>query len=343
MTIFDLVSAQEIASYWLELMTDVPPYFGETLFPDDQKLGLDLKWIKGSTGTVQVLKPSAFDVSAIPRPRIGFSTLQYEMPFFKESKYIDETLRQELHKVLENGSPAIIDAIMRRVFADEVELIRAARAQRERMRMALLTTGTIDIEANGQLLSYDYGVPAANKVSVATPWSDPDSDLVNEIREWQDQIDDERGVRPTRAVTTRAVWQAMMRNRNIIRSVFVLSNGEANMNDVRMRNYLMEELGISVHINMDRFVDERGASNRFIPDNTFVLFPEGNLGTTWFGTTPEQSDLMSSNVANVAMVDTGVAVTTMEKVDPVQVETKVTMICLPSFEASDEIIIADVG
>ena len=39
------------------------------------------------------------------------------------------------------------------------------------------------------------------------------------------------------------------------------------------------------------------------------MYPDGNLGKTWFGTTPEESDLMASAVANVRITDTGVAVT----------------------------------
>ena len=72
------------------------------------------------------------------------------------------------------------------------------------------------------------------------------------------------------------------------------------------------------------------------------MIPEGTLGNTYFGTTPEEADLMASNVANVSVIDTGVAVTTSRKVDPVNVDTKVSMIFLPSFESIDNILIADV-
>ena len=73
-----------------------------------------------------------------------------------------------------------------------------------------------------------------------------------------------------------------------------------------------------------------------------ALFPTGNLGNTWFGTTPEESDLMSGTADNVSITDVGVAVTTMKKSDPVNVETKVTMICLPSFETADSVFLLDV-
>ena len=181
MTIYDLILSQEITSYWEILQQDREPYMGEELFPNDKKLGLDLKWLKGSNGLPIVLKPSAYDVAAIPRPRIGFEKLSAEMPFFKESKYIDEELRQELNKVIESGNQAYIDAIVNRIFADETELLEGASAQRERMRMMALTTGTIVMEGNGQTYEYDYQMPDAHKVTTTKSWSDPTATIMDDI------------------------------------------------------------------------------------------------------------------------------------------------------------------
>jgi hypothetical protein len=92
-----------------------------------------------------------------------------------------------------------------------------------------------------------------------------------------------------------------------------------------------------------KYVDETGVENAYVVDDLFVMFPDGNLGTGWFGTTPEQSDLLSGTTANVSITDVGVAVTTSKKVDPVNVETKVSMIYLPSFETANQIGIMDVA
>ena len=51
---------------------------------------------------------------------------------------------------------------------------------------------------------------------------------------------------------------------------------------------------------------------------------------------------MGGRAANVSITDVGVAVTTMEKADPVNVETKVSMIALPSFEMAEQVLIADI-
>jgi len=130
MTIFDLMQSAELVAYWEELLQDEAPYPCEELFPADKKRGLDLKWLKGAKGLPVVLKTSAFDAAAIPRGRIGFEKLSAEMPYFKESTYIDEELRQELNIVLETGNQAYIDSVMNRIFDDEMRLLRGARASR---------------------------------------------------------------------------------------------------------------------------------------------------------------------------------------------------------------------
>ena len=124
--------------------------------------------------------------------------------------------------------------------------------------------------------------------------------------------------------------------------VYILAGGGITVSDARVKTLLREELELEVVSYSKTYKGDDGKVTKFIPDNTFVLFPTGDLGNTWFGTTPEESDLMSSRVSNVSITDTGVAVTTMQKFDPVNVETKVSMISMPSFETADQIFIADV-
>lgn len=340
MTIFDLMSSEQLVAYWEVLVQDEAPYPCEELFPADKKRGLSLKWIKGSRGLPVVLKTSAFDVHAIPRARVGFDKLTAEMPYFKESTYIDEELRQELNMVLETGNQAYIDSVMNKVFDDETRLLRGASASRERMRMMALTTGVISMTANGQAFAYDYGVD--HKGNAAVEWSDhTDSDPIEDIRVAKEQIQDDTGAVITRAMCDGATWRDIRNNEKIKKAVFVLTNGAGALSDQQLRNYIMDELEIEVLINDKRYQDEEGNTIKFMPANTFVMFPDGDLGKTWFGTTPAESDLMTGSAANVSITDTGVAVVTAQKVDPVQVETIVSMICLPSFEQADQVYIMD--
>lgn len=343
MSIFDLVTSHELSAYWSELVQDREPFLGEELFPDDKKRGLDLKFIKGAKGLPCVLKTSAFDAKAIPRPRIGFEKLSAEMPFFKESIYIDEELRQELNLVLETGNQAYIDSVMTKVFDDEIRLIESASVSRERMRMQAITTGVVAMAANGQAYSYDYGMPETHKAEVAVSWSDyANADPMEDIRIAKQTILDDTGTTVTRAVCNSVTLRKIRNNEKIKKEIFVLTQGIGAINDKKVIDYLLDELPDGVAINDKRYVDEKGDVQKYIPDDVFVLLPPQTLGKTWFGTTPEESDLMTSGVANVTVVDTGVAVTTIQHSDPVNVETKVTQICLPSFEAADEVFILDI-
>lgn len=340
MTIFDLMQSTELTAYWEELVQDEAPYPCEELFPDDKKRGLSLKWIKGSKGLPIVLKTSAFDVHAVPRPRIGFDKLTADMPYFKESTYIDEELRQELNMVLETGNQAYIDSVMNKIFDDETRLLRGARAARERMRMMALTTGVVSMANNGQAFTYDYGV--THKGNATVSWSEhATADPIEDIRVAMEAIQDDTGATITRAMCDGATWRDIRNNESIKKAIFVLSNGAGVISDNKLKEYLLEELGIEVVVNDKRYVNETGVATKFMPANTFVMFPDGALGKTWFGTTPAESDLMTGSAANVSITDTGVAVVTAQKVDPVNVETIVSMICLPSLEAADQIFILD--
>lgn len=342
MTIFDLLQSQEITAYWETLAQDEAPYPAEELFPADKKRGLSLSWIKGSKGLPIVLKNSAFDAFAIPRPRIGFEKLTSEMPYFKESTYIDEELRQELNMVLETGNQGYIDSVMNKIFDDEMRLLRGASASRERMRMMALTTGVVSMAANGQAFAYDYNVPATHKGTVAVSWATTaTADPIEDIRIAKETVQDDTGATLTRAMCDGVTWRQIRNNVKIKNALFAINGGVGSVSDGQLKSYLLDVLDLEIFVNDKRYVDETGNTVKFMPTNTFVMFPDGALGKTWFGTTPAESDLLASKVANVSITDVGVAVVTAQKIDPVQVETIVSMICLPSFEQANQIFILD--
>ena len=342
MSIFDLVTSTELVAYWDEMQREAEPYMGEELFPNEKTYSMAIEWIKGASGIPVVLKPSALDVEAIPRPRIGFERLSTQMPFFKESKYIDENLRQELNKVIASGNQSYIDLIVKRVFDDETDLLKGAAAQRERMRMMALTTGVVALSGNGQVLDYDYGIPEDHKVTVTKSWSDPTAPIMADLRAGKEKILEDTGATVARAICSSKVFGYFRINTEIKSVILASSNGVGYLSDNKIKQYIIDDRDIEIVTNDKRYKDESGATQRYVADDVFVMFPSGALGSTVFGVTPEESDLMSSGVANVAITDTGVAVTTMTKDDPVTVETKVTQICLPSFPLADQVYIIDV-
>lgn len=344
MNIFDYIVAQEIAAYWETRQAEqgMPPYLGDVLFPSEQQLGLDLSYIKGSKGMPVELNLSAFDARAIKKNRIGFQEVKTRMPFFKNSISIDEELRQKLLIAIQAGNVQYREKILANIFKDTVSLIEDAAVTREKMRMQLISTGTIVMANNGQEYNYDYSLPETHKVTPNTAWDNQNADPIADIIAWQDIIEAEGYGRPTRAITSRKVLRDLMKNSAIKNAVYVFSQGKVALNETALRTYIADQTGVTIEVYEKKYKALDGSVTRFIPEDLFILIPDGELGKTMFGTTPEEADLMNSSNAKVAIVDTGVAVTTTEEVDPVSVTTKVSQICMPSFEAADQIIIADV-
>jgi Phage major capsid protein E len=348
MNIFDNVSAKNIASYYSVKASNKIPYLGATLFPAKKQLGLDLSWIKGANGLPVVLMPSAFDAKATVRDRIGFKEIQTEMPFFRESMRIGEKDRQQLNTLAGSNRDDMVKTVVNRIFDDVTTLVDGAEAQPERMRMQLLSTGKIDIVANRQNYTYDYKMPATNKETIAgtAKWSDTEnSKPIQDIMEWQDVVEDNSGERPTRAILTRKTWGYLMANKSIRMDMNPVGGQNIILTDSMLKQYLEGKTGVTFAVYNKKYVAEDGTTKNFFPDDVFTLIPgEGTLGSTYYGTTPEESDLMSGATnADVRVVNTGVAVTTVKEPHPVNVQTIVSEIVLPSFENIDKIFIAQVN
>lgn len=348
-TIFDYFTSKALASYYNTLMAERngQPFLGDVLFPARKKMGLKLDWIKGARGLSTSLSLSNFDVKSTKKDRIGFSAVQTKMPFFKNDMLIDEELRQQLLIAIEAGNTEYIDTILRQIFDDTKTLLDAAAVARERMRMQLISTGVITLAENGVEYEYNYGLGEDQKYNPTEHnrelWTDIGADVVADIIDMQDVIEDKGYARPSRAVTSRKVMRALMKNQIIKNATLGVANSEIALTEQQVKDFIAQNAGVVVEVYDKKYLDGNVAT-RYIPEDLFILLPEGDLGNTWFGTTPEEADLMSGATdAEVVVVDTGVAITTTKTTDPVSVDTKVSQVCLPSFEAADQIVIAEVA
>ena len=342
-TIYDLFAPKEIAAYFDTVASNRIPYLGQTLFPRQKKLGMDLSWIKGSNGLPVVLKPAAFDTKATLRDRIGVSRLETEMPFFREAMMINEKERQEINKLMGNANQQYLQMLLKNIYDDQINLLYGSEAQEERMRMQLLTTGMLSITANGVAYDYDYHMPAENKMKVKAVWADhANARPLEDIKEAQMLVEDRTGTGLTRAICNLRTWSNLISNLAIRLDMNPLGGQNVFLTDSMLEQYLAAKIGLKVQVYNKKYIDETGATKNYIPDGVFVLIPDGVLGNTWFGTTPEESDLMAgAPEAQVSIVNTGVAITAVKHINPVNSETIVSMLCMPSGESIDKVAILD--
>lgn len=348
MKLNDVITAKAIATHWTEAASNKQEYLGAGFFPAKKKAGLDLKWFKAHKGLAISLMPSNFDAKSTFRDRVGLSFNETEMPFFRESMLVKERDRQELLRCKDSNDPyaaAILDSI----FDDTDNLVDGANVVPERMRMQLLSpldgNMGIEIAANGVNYAYNYDpegtwkrdhymkIASAEDMWNATETCDPMADIEAAL----DAQEGASGNRPEVLLMSKATFK-MLKDSKRVQSGVLAQNVTANVfyTDKLVQNFVEEALNVRIVIYTKKFRDEAGTTRAFFPDNIIMMMPNGDLGGTWYGTTPEECDLAGSGVANVSIVNTGVAVTVTTTSDPVNVKTTASEIVLPSFERMDE-------
>lgn len=341
MSIFDLVTAANVVAYYIEQNVNEQPMLGETLFPYKRELGVRLEWIKGAKNQPVGLRLSAYDSKAIRRDRQGIEQYTTKMPFFKESMYIDEEMRQSLNTLLQTRNEELIKDIVARIFDDQISLIKAAYVSLERMRMELLGSGTITLSSNGQSYSYDFGVPASQKSTVGTDWDNPAADVIKDINDIVKTMR-AKGTVITKAICNSSVIEDLQKNTNIKNQIYVLAGGNiSSISAQKVIEFIASETGVKFYSYDNVYVDENGTAHKYVADDTVTFIPDGALGSTHLGKTPEESDLQTLGTAKVSVLKDGIAVATYGMEDPVNVEMKVSMVALPSFERANEVYILD--
>lgn len=347
MNIRDVYNAKAIALVQTEVASNRIPYLGEGLFPAKKKMGLDLKWIKTSKGLPVSLKPSNFDAVSTLRSREGFKMTEKEMAFFRESMLVKEIDEQEIMRVQDATDPYAQD-VLSRIFDDANTLIEGAMVVPERMIMQLLAPSDgspkISIQADGVTYAYNYDPNNDYKTNnfaelsgETDKWSDVEnSDPMGDIAKAMDSVEAKTGERPFAMIVSRQTMGYLKQNKKI-KSAILAQNVTANifMNDNRVKELFSSELGVNIIVYSKQYKNEENVVAKFYPDGFATLIPNGPLGNTWRGTTPEERTLMGSKEADVSIINTGIAVAVTVSNDPVQTKTTVSEIVLPSYERMD--------
>lgn len=349
MKLNEVFNSQAIAANWTEVASNAIPYLGSGFFTPAKKTGLDLKWIKGHKDLPISLMPSAFDAKATFRDRVGVSFSETEMPFFREAFLIKEKDRQEIMRVKDSNDP-YAQTVLDNIFNDARNLIDGAEVVAERMRMQLLAplSGTVGIAIKANDVDYTYNYDpngewkADHYMKLETAedkWTASETcDPIADMEQMLDQQEAKTGTRPEIMLMSKPTLM-LIKNSKKVQSGVLAQNVTANVNYTtkRVQAYVEEELNVKIVVYPKKFKDEAGKDHAYYPDNIIMMLPNGALGKMWYGTTPEEADMMGGNTAaSVSVVNTGVAVTTIQIPHPVNTETIVSEILLPSFERMDE-------
>jgi hypothetical protein len=350
----DVFTAKAFAMYWTKYLeqANTEGYLGTSLFPPVKKKGIDIKWIKGRSGLPVTLSQSAFDTVAHVRDRIGVTAIQTEMPFFRDSFIVKESDRQEILRAQDSNDP-YVQPVLDNIYNDAKNLTNGANVVPERMIMQLLSPadGSPKIEiSDGAKVSclYEYDVDGSFKtnnfkaLTGTAAWTDhKNSNPVQDILDAKEVVERTGNV-PTIALMSKKTLRDIRENENV--KAYIVAKAQAAggvilVTDKLVKEYISEETELTVVVNNKSFIDESGTAKRFYPDDMVTLLPAQPLGSTVYGTSPEEADLMADGKADVAIVNTGVAIATIKQEHPVNVRVLASEIVLPSFEGMDNVYV----
>lgn len=338
----DFINSKEIALYLKELPQE--DTIDQALFPTKKQMSTSIEFAKGSKKKAVVLRQSAFDTAAKVRALSAeLSVFKKEMPFFKEAIGINETIRRDLINAMNANNQNLVDALIEQVFENYAVLREGARIAMKRMRTQLIQNGEINITSADGDVVVDYGVPSNHKITISTgKWNTAAADIVGDIAKYQKLMVKEHYAKPNIMLMTESTFDATFMINTAIKGA-ILSGYNTNFPILGQKHYLdyvKEVCGVTIVFLEDSvYYDEDGGEPIPYYEDKKITFMSGStLGNTVYGVTPEEYDkTYGSGKLDTSMVD-NIAITTMVKEDPVSVDTKVSMIGIPSFERADEVL-----
>lgn len=353
MLINEVLNSKSIALTTTEEASNQIPYLGLNWFPERKKQGLDLSWIKTHKGLPVSLAPSNFDTIPTLRAREGLSKEKTQMAFFREGMEVGEEEMLEIERISSTDDPYLKSALSS-VYDDTNNLVSGAEVVPERMRMSLLATEAghpvITIESDGVQYAYDYDKDGSYakdhyaKLEDTSMWSDtvnskPLTDLNNARKKLQ-----KKGKIAKYVLMNTNTFQYLLENAQIRNSILAQNlTATIEVDDDTVNSVVQKRTKLTIVLYDKMYMDEAKKEHYFYPDNKVTLLPEGKLGSTWFGTTPDERT--ARQVADVDVTTYGTGITVATKVEygpPMKMSVFASEVVLPSYENMDSTFVLGV-
>lgn len=353
MLINEVLNSKSIALTTTEEASNQIPYLGLNWFPERKKQGLDLSWIKTHKGLPVSLAPSNFDTIPTLRAREGLSKEKTQMAFFREGMEVGEEEMLEIERISSTDDPYLKSALSS-VYDDTNNLVSGAEVVPERMRMSLLATEAghpvITIESDGVQYAYDYDKDGSYakdhyaKLEDTSMWSDtvnskPLTDLNNARKKLQKE-----GKIAKYVLMNTNTFQYLLENAQIRNSILAQNlTATIEVDDDTVNSVVQKRTKLTIVLYDKMYMDEAKKEHYFYPDNKVTLLPEGKLGSTWFGTTPDERT--ARQVADVDVTTYGTGITVATKVEygpPMKMSVFASEVVLPSYENMDSTFVLEV-
>lgn len=328
----ELLAPQELIDYTKE--RKVKGTMGDVLFPERKTEAMEIKMIKGASELPVVASIHSFDVEAEIGSREGADYSLQDLALIKRKIRLSE---KELIALESPRNSMEEEEMIRKIYSDVDHLVAAIRARIEAMRMEALYSGKISINENGIKASVDYGMPSNHKTT--KNWKSGTPTILEDMDSCMNQIVKDTGFTPTRVLTSKMILNVILRDSTIRSAVFGVNS--AKMLTVTELNAFLAQQSlpqIAIYDEMYRIQGKDGKykSVRYLPEDAFVMMPDGKMGDTFYGLTAEELELRNQPDIDIKSIGT-IIVAMYATFDPVAKWIKAVATAMPSFPYADQV------
>lgn len=345
-------NAKELAAYYAAIKEARGNLFGANLFPTVRSTDMRLTWVKGYNARNIVLAPAALDTQAVIRSQQPAEKITTEIPFFKEALLFNEEQRRNIITSINLFGEKIAADLMVPIYKQYGQLVDGAMVQAERMRMALLSVGAFTIQSDAKAANdvrYDFNYDPENEwkenntllISGTSRWTSANaatSDPINDILEAIATHAEKNGAQTAKLLMNSVTLRGISHSEKITKYLQPLGGMVTRRQIIEL---LESEAAAKLELYDKSFIDEHGVAQKFYPDGYVALLPDEAVGQTVCGTTPTEFDLLGQETVNpnIAITQEGIAIQTVIKEDPVNIETIVSACVMPSFEGMGSVYV----
>lgn len=332
----ELLSIQELINY--TKARKVKPRLGDLLFPSKKIEGLEAKMIKGASNLPVSASVHAFDTETEIGSRDDGKYSIAELALIKRKQKLSEKELIILNQPRNSQEEA---QIIGDIFNDVDNLVESVLTRVEAMRMEILSTGELNIDENEVKLKMKYGTPENHKADKT--WTSGSPDILQDIFDMTDKIAEDTGVTPTRILTSRKNLNIVLKDEKVRKSVFGANNDKLlSVNELNTFLAAQSLPTIATYDERYRVHGKKGyTTKRFLPEDKFILMPEGKLGDTLYGLTAEELELRNKSDIDISSIG-NIIVEQYATTDPVAKWIKAVATALPSFPYADQIFMATI-
>jgi hypothetical protein len=351
----DVLSSEELLVYAQKL--EVPnAYLHPLLFPAEQTDELTVDVIMAQNRLPVMAQIAHLGTETKYGSREGMKGQTVEIPKIQRGRWMDEKLIRIMLLATRGGGlrREEVARIVREQLNDAAYCVDAIRARKEWIAMQAVTIGKVEYTEGDVRVNVNWGY-TTEQTPVLTgtdKWSDVvNSRPIEDIQNWWNYQAD-RGVRLTRAFTSRRVVSYLLQNLSIRRQYFGNPSGTAEPPQLNRQqlNAVLDGLGLPRIIEYDTQAriehDElenghlKFSTVRMTPEDRFVMIPDGALGNYLWATTTEQ---LLSGIETEQTADAGIYVfRDLTSKHPLRLRTVGVNLAFPVFPYADTVMSATV-